>query len=99
TASGALLPLPDHLRVAEGTALVLGIRPEDVTCGGTLQARVQAVEPMGAETQIYAAIGDDKISLLTRDRLAARPGEPISLGYAVARAHVFDAASEARLPG
>lgn len=97
TANGDVLPIP-ATQVPPGTELVLGIRPEDVNQGGPLQGTVLAVEPMGAETQVYVKLGKDKISLLTRDRLTAQPGDEIRLGYDTAKCHLFDAGTELRLP-
>ena len=61
----ALLPLPDAWRdrlaaVADGPA-TLGVRPEavapaaDGAAGASIEAEVDVVEPMGAETYVYAA--------------------------------------------
>ena len=61
----ASLPLPDAWRdkaasLADGPA-TLGVRPEavapaaDGAAGATLEAEVDVVEPMGAETYVYAA--------------------------------------------
>ena len=61
----AILPLPDAWRdrlaaVADGPA-TLGVRPEavapatDGAAGASIEAEVDVVEPMGAETYVYAA--------------------------------------------
>ncbi|HET7613392.1 MAG TPA: sn-glycerol-3-phosphate ABC transporter ATP-binding protein UgpC [Gemmatimonadaceae bacterium] len=95
----------NRLKVAEGKAVTLGIRPEDVSvvapedvAQGIVTARLDLVESLGNETFIYARAG-------THD-LTARVGLPqplpplgsnISLGLKLERAHFFDAPSGERI--
>nr|WP_225977975.1 TOBE domain-containing protein [Paracidovorax avenae] len=86
--------------------MLYGARPEHFTLAGAgdggdgaLPARVVVVEPTGAETQVALSVGSGGHDVLAafRDRIEVRPGEPLWLWPQAAQAHVFDAASGARL--
>jgi multiple sugar transport system ATP-binding protein len=55
------------------------------------------VEPTGADTQVFTRIAGVEVATVFRDRHAFRPGEMIRLRPDPARAHLFDAATGARL--
>jgi multiple sugar transport system ATP-binding protein len=95
--SGAILPVA-NVKAEPGRPVVYGIRPEhiDVAADG-LSATVSVLEPTGAETQVFAKIGDDSIDAIVRERLKVRPGEEIRLRIDPARAHLFERESGARL--
>jgi multiple sugar transport system ATP-binding protein len=81
-----------------GRPVLYGIRPEhiDLAADG-LPATVSVLEPTGAETQVFARIGEDPIDAIVRDRLKVRPGEEIRLRIDPTRVHIFDRQSSARL--
>ena len=61
-----------------------GIRPEHFVVGGADDAmaiNVDVVEPTGAETHVYGAIGSDTVRAVFRDRLQIKPGDrlPVSV--------------------
>jgi multiple sugar transport system ATP-binding protein len=102
------LPLNDPLATrAAGHVdrlVVLGIRPEDIhdalTLGTSDPARsadvkIELSEPMGAETYLHLATAAGT-SFIARVRAAHRfePGERIKVTFDVARAHLFDPATE-----
>jgi multiple sugar transport system ATP-binding protein len=95
--SGAILPVA-NVKAEPGRPVIYGIRPEhiDVAADG-LSATVSVLEPTGAETQVFAKIGDDSIDAIVRERLKVRPGEEIRLRIDPARAHLFERESGARL--
>jgi len=94
---GAVLPV-EGVQAEEGRPVVYGIRPEHIDVGpGGLPARVSVLEPTGSETQIFARLGEDAIDAVVKDRFDARPGDEISLLIPPRRAHLFDAASGARI--
>jgi multiple sugar transport system ATP-binding protein len=73
---------------------VYGTRPEHLTLvpdGQGLAASVVVVEPTGADTQVFAKIGESEINAVFRERHDFRAGEPIRLMPDFSRAHVFDA--------
>ncbi len=97
--SGQTLQLGDGLSgVASGTAIDLGIRPEQFSLGaGGFSAKVVVVEPTGAETQIVADIGAQRVTAIARDRVSIQRGDSISLVPDRARVHCFDAGTGRRL--
>jgi len=96
---GVTLPLPLGTRAADGQGVLYGVRPEHflVTEGAGLPAEVVVVEPTGADTQLYCRFNGQELTSLVRDRVSCRAGDRISLKPDLARAHLFDAASGARL--
>jgi multiple sugar transport system ATP-binding protein len=64
------MDLPPAYRDASPDRVILGIRPEDVTVGDALRARVVTVAPLGAETLLTLAlpgIADEIIVRTARD--------------------------------
>jgi multiple sugar transport system ATP-binding protein len=103
-ALGARWPLPAGVGT-EGQAVHYGIRPTDlgVAAPGApgVAARVVVVEPTGAETELLLRVGEGDSSqqmvLVMHGRTAVQPDDTVHLALDVARVHVFDAASGARL--
>ncbi|SKA17068.1 ABC transporter ATP-binding protein [Consotaella salsifontis] len=97
-AGGVTLPLPGPIAERDGQDAVYGIRPEHLALDGEgLEAEVLLVEPMGSETQVTLRLAGQQMIAVFRERISARPGETIRLRPDVAAAHLFDAASGARL--
>jgi sn-glycerol 3-phosphate transport system ATP-binding protein len=77
-----------------GTATV-GFRPEDVTLEGplapglTLDAVVDAVEPVGSESFVYATSGSNAMIVRVSGRGTLVPDERISLSVPTAKLHFF----------
>jgi multiple sugar transport system ATP-binding protein len=96
---GATLPLPTGAVATDGQAVLYGIRPEhcSIVAGGGLPAEVVVVEPTGADTQLYCRFNEQEVTATIKDRTDCRPGDRIQLGPDLARAHLFDVASGARL--
>ena len=95
-AGGLTLPLPSAI-TARGRA-VCGIRPEHlVLAQDGLPAIVKLVEPMGSETQVTMALGDQTIIGVFRERLSAHPGETIHVRPALDSIHLFDATTGQRI--
>ncbi|MBF9235387.1 ABC transporter ATP-binding protein [Microvirga alba] len=94
---GARLPL--GARLTPGTEAVLGIRPEHLSVSdqGEISGQITNVEPTGSETFIQAEVGGQKLSTLVRDRIAARPGDPIAFSLKSDTVHLFDPASGQRI--
>ncbi|MFD2649643.1 ABC transporter ATP-binding protein [Devosia albogilva] len=93
---GATLPLPAGISVSG--AVKYGIRPEHLQLATDgLPATVRLVEPMGSETQVTMAIGEQKIIGVFRERVAARPGETIHVRPDLAAVHLFDAETGHRI--
>jgi multiple sugar transport system ATP-binding protein len=96
---GVRLPMPRGATAADGQPVLYGMRPEHFMLAGGdgLPADVVVVEPTGADTQLYCRFNGQELTSLVRDRVSCRAGDRIGLMPDVARAHLFDAASGARL--
>jgi len=85
-------------RGAEGQKVKYGVRPEHLELASSgIPAEVVVVEPMGAETEILAKAGDATLTIMTRGRSTAGPGDRIFLAPQAAHVHLFDAASGLRI--
>jgi multiple sugar transport system ATP-binding protein len=96
-ALGAHWPLPSR-SAAEGQAVHYGIRPTDLALAAQgIPAQVVVVEPTGAETELLVQVGDQQLVLVMHGRTDAQPDQTVYLSVDPAKAHLFDAASGARL--
>ncbi|HWZ70031.1 MAG TPA: sn-glycerol-3-phosphate ABC transporter ATP-binding protein UgpC [Casimicrobiaceae bacterium] len=98
-AGGVTLPLPLGAAATDGQSVLYGMRPEHCSLaeGNGLPADVVVVEPTGADTQLYCRFNGQELTSLVRDRVSCRAGDRIGLKPDLGRAHLFDAASGARL--
>lgn len=90
-------------QVADGTA-VIGIRPEHIITGELtssapiqLDVVIDLVEPMGADTLVYAQVDDKPFRIRMDGQARVKRGETLPIGIDPARASLFDKSSEARL--
>jgi len=99
TDCGITFPLPEGSSVAEGQAVVFGIRPEhlDLVESGGLPATVVVCEPTGAETHLFLRFGKQDLLLICRERLAAAPGDTVQIWPSQSQAHLFDRESGSRI--
>jgi sn-glycerol 3-phosphate transport system ATP-binding protein len=99
--SGAIVRGGDGPVILEGPGegLLLGIRPEDIELSGSggIGARVEAVEYLGADSIIAAAIGDQKLSVRVAGRAMLSAGARIQLAWSAEKQHLFDAATSRRV--
>ena len=101
---GTLWPLPDALH-APGRQAIYGVRPEHLQLAANdgigVPLLVQVVEPTGSETQVHGHLGSQPNALPVmgafRERVAARPGDPITITTDPALVHLFDRDTGARL--
>jgi multiple sugar transport system ATP-binding protein len=104
TAMGTLtLPGPLPHPAAPGMSLVVGIRPEDLAPSpgsgraAAISARVEVVEPLGAEVIVHARAGDRLLlAKLPPERLPAE-GDRIDFAVDAERIHLFDGETERRI--
>src|SRR5437660_233262 len=98
-AGGVTLPMPYGAKASDGQGVLYGMRPEHCLLaeGAGLPADVVVVEPTGADTQLYCRFNGQEVTSLARDRVSCRAGDRVSLQPDLARAHLFDGASGARL--
>jgi multiple sugar transport system ATP-binding protein len=79
-----------------GTAVTLGIRPEDVTLRhetGPAAASISLVEPMGSSTIVYTRVGPNLVAIETGKDTILGVGSTVSLAIEPNRLHLFDAVS------
>lgn len=95
------LALPESL--AHGRRIQLGIRPEHLDiqvgahCGTSFAAQVLVVEPTGAETQVVAQWGSQRLISVIRERFSALPSTLIELYVEPEKIYFFDAETGLRI--
>ncbi len=95
----ARIAVPRPMRAQDGQKVLLGSRPEHLApdASGALAAKVEVIEPTGADTMLMCSLGAQELVVVVRDRVALRPGDPVRLAPAPDQLHVFDAADGASL--
>jgi multiple sugar transport system ATP-binding protein len=84
--------------LADGQAIVVGVRPEHLLPGDTgLSGQIAVVEPTGAETHLFVRVGPKEMTAILRERRNLLPGQDIRLQVQPGTAHVFDPASGMRI--
>jgi len=98
---GLWLPAPPQASTAQdGQQVLYGTRPEHMQLASGdegVATEVVVVEPTGADTQVFSKLAGVQVTSMFRERHDFRPGETIRLRPDPVRAHLFDAASGARL--
>ncbi|MEZ5932076.1 MAG: sn-glycerol-3-phosphate ABC transporter ATP-binding protein UgpC [Alphaproteobacteria bacterium] len=97
-----MLPVPDAADLTPGRKLVLGLRPEHLAHANgddlpSLPARVEVVEPTGAETIVILKLGDHEVTARFDPDGAPAEGEIIDLAVAINKACLFDPETGLRL--
>ncbi|SDW95295.1 ABC transporter ATP-binding protein [Roseicitreum antarcticum] len=96
-AAGASVALP--LELPAGSALTMGIRPDDLSVApgpGLFSGTVSVLEPLGTETLVYVDIGGGHEVIAKADgRTPPRLGETVHLHADAANMHLFDTSGEA----
>jgi multiple sugar transport system ATP-binding protein len=84
-------PLPQVSAELNGKAAVFGVRPEHLSLTGKgLKAEIVVVEPLGSESQLFVKLGNQRIVVVTRERLKANPGQTITIMPDQSFVHLFD---------
>ena len=97
-AGGQALPLGEALDAPNGTQIVYGVRPQQITLGAEgVPAKVVIVEPTGDAQEVLARVGEEDISIVVRDHALLAPGEAVNLVIDPAKLFIFDKASGLRL--
>lgn len=99
TEDGVRLPLSPGADLADGQAVLYGLRPEHLLLddAGPLHGSVTVVEPTGAETHIVSQLGQHQLVAAVRERIPLRAGQPLALRPRLECVHVFDAESGRRV--
>ena len=85
-------------------AVSLGIRPEHIVSGDAaagaavrFDAVVQLVEPLGSDTLARVTFADQAFWVRMDGQASIAPGDAVTVGFDMARAHLFDGATDLRL--
>ncbi len=91
-------------RLTSGKHIEIGVRPEQWIVGGEygsgttpLEAQVTVVENTGAESLIWAKVGDETVSIRVSDDRGYHEGQRLELSFNPAFVSVFDASSGERI--
>jgi multiple sugar transport system ATP-binding protein len=82
---------------------ILGLRPEhldirmDPESGRTIPAVVEIDEPMGADSLVWLASGDQEISVRVPVERRLKPGSEVHLHIDISKASIFDTTTEQRV--
>ena len=90
-------PPPD--KVGPGRAVTLGVRPEDIAAaaGSPITAEVEMIEPMGADTLVWARIGATPVSLRVGGQTTLGVGARVPLEMNPSQLSLFDDETGRRL--
>ncbi len=83
----------------EGSHVVYGIRPENLSMGGEAGQPliVEVVEPTGAETHVVGQVAGQRVIGVFRERVTTRPGDVLRVEFDSRKVHLFDPQSEQRV--
>ena len=89
--SGEKLALPLNSSFQDGDKIIYGIRPENCKISDSgVPAKVELVEPMGAETQILVRLNEQKFIISIHERLHVSPGDTIRFEPDMNKVVIFD---------
>ncbi|ANY84094.1 sugar ABC transporter ATP-binding protein (plasmid) [Microvirga ossetica] len=94
---GCAFPIDPRFACRPGEQVIYGVRPEHMSLGGDIRARVLIVEPTGSETTLLLEVGGASVTLVVRDRVSVGRGDMVALSISDDRTHLFDASTELRL--
>lgn len=82
-----------------GKEITLGIRPEDISCSTNkepdrLEATIELIEMLGADTYLYASYGNTRMTVRTDPRIQVGRGGKIYIRLDKDRIHLFDSETE-----
>ncbi|MBL4646710.1 MAG: sugar ABC transporter ATP-binding protein [Hyphomicrobiales bacterium] len=83
-------------QIADGTKVVLGLRPDDLTVGDEqklFEGTVHVLEPLGAETLVYVTVDGREVIAKASGRTPPKMGATVSLSADANNMHLFDAKS------
>lgn len=91
-------------RVAKDQKVWLGVRPEHIksgdaakTCTVQMEARVELVEPMGSDTQIWSVVDEQNYRFRVDGQTEMAEGDSVPIGFDPQNLSLFDRDSELRL--
>ncbi len=106
-AEGLTVPMTGYALAAPQVAdrpAILGIRPEHVATGRlaaeapvTAEVTVDLMEPMGADTLVWAQVGGKPFRIRMDGQARVAAGDRLAIGLDPSKASLFDAKTEERL--
>jgi multiple sugar transport system ATP-binding protein len=87
---------PGTLAAHVGRPVTVGVRAEDLRIGagdGFVRGRVDAIEPLGAETLVLVAGDGFEATARLGRHVSVRVGENVTLGFDAGAVHLFDPAT------
>ncbi len=107
TSGAMVLPLDDYRpdgTIRSGQDVILGVRPEQIkindpesTDDHTIDAEVDVVEPMGADSLVWVKIDGHALSVRTEAGNLYSPGDKVKVSFNLSLASIFDAQHESRI--
>jgi multiple sugar transport system ATP-binding protein len=92
------------LNLAEGSEVLVGMRPHDLLAGAAadgsgfeVNGEVTAVEPLGVETLVHLAVPGGSLIAVAPGRAIPPVGQNLSAHASAASLHFFDATTEKAL--
>jgi sn-glycerol 3-phosphate transport system ATP-binding protein len=76
--------------VQAGPGEWLGVRPESVSFGARVPARVRSCEYLGADLIVHCAVGSETLTVRTHGAAEVAAGSEVALDWPEASAHRFD---------
>ncbi|KXG84884.1 ABC transporter ATP-binding protein [Agrobacterium bohemicum] len=86
-----------HAGAVEGREFVVGIRPEHFSADVSqvsLTCKVQVVEPLGSDTLVHFAIGNEILTARMPPETQIKAGETLKIGVDPGKIHLFDVETE-----
>jgi len=88
--------------LAEGSKVIVGVRPEDLVVHADeaapgLAVEIDVVEPMGSEKLVWCKRGSIGMSAKTPSSAKVKSGDKVRLGLSEDKLHIFDAETGKRL--
>jgi multiple sugar transport system ATP-binding protein len=91
--AGIKLPLPKTHRAKMGQKVIYGIRPEHLSLGKGIAAKITVTEPTGPEIHVYADVGEKEVCAIIRERKTLKRGQDVQLAPDLDKVLLFDAES------
>jgi multiple sugar transport system ATP-binding protein len=90
---GIKLPLPKTHGGKMGQKVIYGIRPEHLSLGKGIAAKITVTEPTGPEIHVYADVGEKEVCAIIRDRQILKRGQDVQFAPDLHKVLLFDAES------
>ncbi|MCE0492545.1 sn-glycerol-3-phosphate ABC transporter ATP-binding protein UgpC [Vibrio sp. DNF-1] len=93
------IEIPLKVSLPIGSEILYGIRPEDISLNGNniTPTRIQVLEPTGSETHVITQLGNQDITVVSKQRIHAKIGDMLNICLDSPRAHLFDRESGKRI--